>query len=679
MSKTLELEALLDYENIKDDDASQCVRVENPQSQFSPDGMIKGLIGKQPINNETTKYISIQNYRMGRFLKEFSKIGFEGLNEEQQEDGSTIYAADMAIDNQDFNFYIDQSEILSSIKLTEVLSEKEIENAASKYDVKPEQTYIVMDGKQYSVRLNIPMHFGTGQNSDSWINFGVFVLGDSILASAIAAAIGRFGIDTFKNALKNLTDALIKTVWALLKGIAKTCYRFIVSFIGRLVAGDAVEVAAAAAKKAAGDAWRDSVKGVNSKTLKYSVVGIIIIVAITLIIELVLHRSSQNVYFYNLTPYDIDIDFPYKDWGDFYNLPTSSIEAKVKRIGPEGKNLGYWYNAVAFRYESDSELNGLGYTMRFKMKEPKTQQVVKTFSCLFDVPYSGDNSLYASTNEPNDYKSYYSDNSGNNKITQYSANDGAQEIVVTYDFLSGKHEEPETGNQSYYYNSLVVIRDMPISPSSNLAAKLKNNGYLSINSCNAYNFGDKDFTFEARIKPSASGTIIGKKSREGGSASYAGFLFVLRPDGGFKLATDNGFGYSETVSGSTNVMNGEWHHIAGIRKGAVLSLYFDGNQLNATQAGSASSPLNVSNNLNLLIGSVEQTQEQYIHYSGAISEVRLWNRALEKSEIQTNLHDNLTGKEQGLVGYWPLHENGNDLSPNKNNATIVGQVSFQNA
>lgn len=134
----------------------------------------------------------------------------------------------------------------------------------------------------------------------------------------------------------------------------------------------------------------------------------------------------------------------------------------------------------------------------------------------------------------------------------------------------------------------------------------------------------------------------------------------------------------ETVSGTTNALNGEWHHIAAIRKGAALSLYLDGNQLNATQSGSVPSPLNVSNNLNLLIGSVQQTQEQYIHYNGGISEVRLWNRALEKSEIQTNLHNNLTGNEQGLVGYWPLHQNGNDLSPNKNNATIVGQVSFEN-
>ncbi|RQH15366.1 hypothetical protein D5R40_04490 [Okeania hirsuta] len=71
----------------------------------------------------------------------------------------------------------------------------------------------------------------------------------------------------------------------------------------------------------------------------------------------------------------------------------------------------------------------------------------------------GKNSLYASTSEPSSYKNYYSDNSGLHKTKQYKADDGEQEIIVTYDYLSGKHTYPETNDSLFFYSSLVVIRD----------------------------------------------------------------------------------------------------------------------------------------------------------------------------------------------------------------------------
>jgi hypothetical protein len=115
---------------------------------------------------------------------------------------------------------------------------------------------------------------------------------------------------------------------------------------------------------------------------------------------------------------------------------------------------------VGFRYQSDSEFHGLGYTIRLKMVDPKTKQVVKTFSCLFDVPYSGENSLYASIGEPSSYSEYYDQYAGVHKTTQYSTNDGTYEIIVTYDYLSGQHPDPETGTELYLYSSLIIIRSV---------------------------------------------------------------------------------------------------------------------------------------------------------------------------------------------------------------------------
>jgi hypothetical protein len=318
----------------------------------------------------------------------------------------------------------------------------------------------VIDGKKYFTSMNIPMHFSTGQNNDTWINLGVFVLGDGIMSTAIAGIVASFGLDAFKDAIKNMGSAVFKTLWAVTKGAMTAAYRFVTNFVASLVEGGTVDAAATAGRAAMGEAWAESVEGVTSKTLKYTVVGVIIIVTILLIVEFVLHQSYQNVYFYNLTNYDIALDFPYKSEGDYHNLPTENILAKTDRKGPGGIDLGSWYNGVAFRYQSDSEFHGLGYTLRFKLTDPKTQKVVKTFSCLFDIPYAGQNSLFASTSEPTDYSSYYSSNAGKQTVTQFSANDSQQEIIVSYDYLGGKHQDPETGNDLYLYSSLVVIRDM---------------------------------------------------------------------------------------------------------------------------------------------------------------------------------------------------------------------------
>ncbi|NEQ65005.1 MAG: LamG domain-containing protein [Symploca sp. SIO2D2] len=46
------------------------------------------------------------------------------------------------------------------------------------------------------------------------------------------------------------------------------------------------------------------------------------------------------------------------------------------------------------------------------------------------------------------------------------------------------------------------------------------------------------------------------------------------------------------------------------------------------------------------------------YFKGKIAEVKLWSRALEKGEI----HQNLTGQEEGLVAWWQLEENEGNLA-----------------
>lgn len=449
----------LDFSSLTDADVSAGVRFDQPKSQFASGGMVSPLTGDQPINSTTTVNLSTQNYRLGKFMREFSQTSFEDLQEVTQPNGSVIWAMDTAIDNQDFNFYVSQLDLLQSVTLTEVQSEAQIEALAREYDISTSQTYIVIDGTKYFVHMDSPMYFSTGETNDSLLSVGLFVLGDGAMATAIAAVVASLGMDAFQDALKNLASAVFKTLWALVKGAMTAIYRFVTGFFGALVDGESLEVAVAAGRTAAGDAWEESVETITAQTVRYAFAGAIVLVTIFLILEYVLHYSYQNIYLYNLTDYDLQFDFPYTDFGDPSNVLTTCLEARSARLGPGGVVLGSWYNGVAFRFNSGSEFHGLGYTMRLKLVDPQTQAVVKTFSCLFDVPFSGDNSLFASAGEESDYESYYSDNEGQHKVTQYVASDGEHQMIVTYDYLSGKHTDPQSGKDLYLYNSLVVIRE----------------------------------------------------------------------------------------------------------------------------------------------------------------------------------------------------------------------------
>ena len=121
---------------------------------------------------------------------------------------------------------------------------------------------------------------------------------------------------------------------------------------------------------------------------------------------------------------------------------------------------------------------------------------------------------------------------------------------------------------------------------------------------------------------------------------------------------------------------GQWMHFAGTYDGENLKIYVNG-ELHGTEP--ASSPLMSTNDI-LTIGAVKA--DPSAKFGGNIDEVRLWNYALDGQQIQENMYNNLSGYEDGLVGYWNFNDGDgdvlNDLSPNGNNGTIFGAVWSDN-
>lgn len=631
------------------------------------------------VNDTVTKQLANESFAQGQFFKAFSKVSFDDLTKTNQSNGDETWSYSKTINGINHSVTMTKSDILSSITLTEVNNQSEIDEIAKKYNIDKEETYISVDGKKYFVRMNIPLHFGTGSQTNVIMDTLYFVVATEGLSAAIAGVVAAFGVDAFTTVLININSQVFKVLWSALSGVLQISYAFLQAFVGAILGGEGLAAAFAAGQAAVGEAIAEGVfAAITTTTLAYTLVGILVIVGIYLIFQYFLHYSYQNVYVYNLTNYDLDFDFGYIYEGNSHNVESKHLPAYQKNLGPNNIDMGSWYSATGFRFQSDSQFYGLGYAMSLTLKEKGTQNVHKQMACMFDIPYIGKNSLRASATLPSDMKKFYTNSEGQITETQNSASDDELELIVTYDYLNGKHQNPETGEQDYIYNSLIIVREKLPGFAVNPSAGLQDNSYFSVASISAYNFGQGDFTIEAWIKPSSAGTIFGKKSTAGGSPDYAGFLMVLQPNGAIKLATDNGYGYYQIISVPTNVFNGDWHHISSVRINGTLSLYLNGQQINSITSSSLPSPLDVSNNLALLIGSVQQNQEPYIHYSGAISEARIWNIALQKLQIQQGMNSKLTGRESGLVGYWPLHTNGEDLSANKNNAASIGSVSFTN-
>ncbi len=107
---------------------------------------------------------------------------------------------------------------------------------------------------------------------------------------------------------------------------------------------------------------------------------------------------------------------------------------------------------------------------------------------------------------------------------------------------------------------------------------------------------------------------------------------------------------------------GQWRHVAAVYDGLEMRLYVDGQLYNSSkeQSGDIVYP----SNSRLIIGGYVYS-DKTISYSGRIDDVRLWNRALTLSEIESKMHSRLQGSEPGLIAYWRLDRWKDNAVPDK--------------
>ncbi|MBY0427035.1 MAG: hypothetical protein K2Q22_15480, partial [Cytophagales bacterium] len=112
-------------------------------------------------------------------------------------------------------------------------------------------------------------------------------------------------------------------------------------------------------------------------------------------------------------------------------------------------------------------------------------------------------------------------------------------------------------------------------------------------------------------------------------------------------------------SSTSNVNDGNWHHIAVTYDGAFRKLYFDGvlenSQVDAGNFTAGTSPV------------VLGKRGGFNFFKGYMDELRLWNIAQSQTSLRNNIVNGITGNEAGLVAYY----NFNSGNPNANNAGVT--------
>lgn len=125
---------------------------------------------------------------------------------------------------------------------------------------------------------------------------------------------------------------------------------------------------------------------------------------------------------------------------------------------------------------------------------------------------------------------------------------------------------------------------------------------------------------------------------------------------------------SVPLESTTNVNDGNWHHVAATFNSSAseLRIFVDGIEENFIGLGDM--PFDSVDPLE--IGSRNNTN----FFSGQIDEVRVWNTTRSSAEIQANMFESLTGSETGLVAYYNFDQSSGtslpDESANSNTGTL---------
>lgn len=184
-----------------------------------------------------------------------------------------------------------------------------------------------------------------------------------------------------------------------------------------------------------------------------------------------------------------------------------------------------------------------------------------------------------------------------------------------------------------------------------------------------FDFGGDDFTVEAWVRSSEGGEIISSYPTVSDPDAH-GFRLNIGPNGELRVAIVNALSQSVHAGRTreTRANDGEWHHVALIRRSGALLALLDGKSLDLFFRDDSAAGLRIGGHSALTVGASIPAEGKAAtdHFQGLIRELRIWDRALDVATVQNNRHVQLTGTEPRLKGLWSLaevHGERSEISP----------------
>lgn len=192
-------------------------------------------------------------------------------------------------------------------------------------------------------------------------------------------------------------------------------------------------------------------------------------------------------------------------------------------------------------------------------------------------------------------------------------------------------------------------------------------GYIETSDDSDFDFGANDFTIDCWIKVNSIGSIryiIGQDNSGNTDASFGLSVDALNYVTGF-VTTD---GSTEiTVLSSTQIPGTDWHHVAFVRDGGTLKLFFDGTLVDST--GISGSIHNSTSDV--VIG--QRGEASGDTYTGWIDELRIINNRAEWTSdftpptVAYTISDVIQSAEDNRV---LLNDSGKDINVKKDDFVV---------
>jgi hypothetical protein len=200
-------------------------------------------------------------------------------------------------------------------------------------------------------------------------------------------------------------------------------------------------------------------------------------------------------------------------------------------------------------------------------------------------------------------------------------------LVAAYNFNAGSGSALADGSGNNLHGTLSGATWSTTGKYGKALSFDGTNDWVTINDNNLLDLSN-GMTLEAWVRPTnVNGWRTALLKENGGNLSYS--LYAL--GGSKKPRAEILAGGNQSISGGSNLATNTWYHLATTFDGGVLRLYLNGNQIGsknvASSIATSSGPLRIGGN---------SVWGEY--FKGLIDEVRIYNKALSQSEIQSDMN-----------------------------------------